>query len=230
MIKDYKILALIPARGKSLELKKKNVKNFFKKPLIKWTIDAVKKSKLIDKVVVSTDSEKILKIAKQYKFVSLSKRPKNLSTRYANMYDVIKYEIKKNPGYDIIILLQPTSPLRSTSNIDKSLELMVRNKRKSCVSFVELKYRPELMYKINRKQNLKNFKKTKLILNRQEVDKYFYPSGDIYISHIFNFLKKRSFLDKNTFPFIIEKHKSIDIDDIYDFRLGEIKLKISKKS
>ena len=58
MIKDYKILALIPARGKSLELKKKNVKNFFKKPLIKWTIDAVKKSKLIDKVVVSTDSKK----------------------------------------------------------------------------------------------------------------------------------------------------------------------------
>ena len=115
MIKNNKILALIPARGKSLELKKKNVRNFFKKPLIQWTIDAVKKSKFIDKVVVSTDSEKILKIANQYKFVSLSKRPKKLSTRYANMYNVIRYEIKKNPGYNIIILLQPTSPLRSVS-------------------------------------------------------------------------------------------------------------------
>tara|TARA_Y100001935_G_C17196006_1_gene452563 strand:+ start:211 stop:900 length:690 start_codon:yes stop_codon:yes gene_type:complete len=229
MIRGYKILALIPARGKSLELKKKNVRNFFKKPLIKWTLDAVKKSKFIDKVVVSTDSEKILRIAKQYKLVSLSKRPKKLSTRHANMYDVINYEIQKNPGYNIIILLQPTSPLRSTSDIDKSLELMLRNKRKSCVSFVELKYRPELMYKIDKKQNLKKFKKIKLILNRQEVEKYFYPSGDIYISDILNFLKRKSFLDKNTYPFIIEKHKSIDIDDIYDFKLGEIKLKISKK-
>ena len=229
MIRGYKILALIPARGKSLELKKKNVRNFFKKPLIKWTLDAVKKSKFIDKVVVSTDSEKILRIAKQYKIVSLSKRTKKLSTRHANMYDVINYEIQKNPGYNIIILLQPTSPLRSTPDIDKSLELMLRNKRKSCVSFVELKYRPELMYKIDKKQNLKKFKKIKLILNRQEVEKYFYPSGDIYISDILNFLKRKSFLDKNTYPFIIEKHKSIDIDDIYDFKLGEIKLKISKK-
>ena len=228
MIKNNKILALIPARGKSLELKKKNVKNFFKKPLIKWTIDAVKKSKLIDKVVVSTDSQKILKIANQYKFVSLSKRPKKLSTRYANMYDVIRYEIKKNPGYKIIILLQPTSPLRSASDIDKSLKLMLQKKRKSCVSFVELKYRPELMYRINKKQSLKKCKKTKLILNRQEVDKYYYPSGDFYISYISSFLKKRSFLEKNTFPFIVEKHKSIDIDDIYDFKLGEIKLKISR--
>lgn len=226
MIENNKILALIPARGKSVELKKKNIKNFFKKPLIKWTIDAVKKSKLIDKVVVSTDSQKILKIANQYKFVSLSKRPKKLSTRYANMYDVIRHEIKKNPGYDIIILLQPTSPLRSPSDIDKSLKLMLQKKRKSCVSFVEIKYRPELMYQINKKHNLKKFKKTKLILNRQEVDKYFYPSGDIYISYISSFFKKKSFLDKNTFPFIIEKHKSIDIDDIYDFKLGEIKLKI----
>jgi CMP-N,N'-diacetyllegionaminic acid synthase len=226
MIENNKILALIPARGKSIELKKKNIKNFLKKPLIKWTIDAVKKSRLIDKVVVSTDSQRILKIANQYKFVSLSKRPKKLSTRYANMYDVIRYEIKKNPGYDIIILLQPTSPLRSPSDIDKSLKLMLQKKRKSCVSFVEIKYRPELMYQINKKHNLKKFKKTKLILNRQEVDKYFYPSGDIYISYISSFFKKKSFLDKNTFPFIIEKHKSIDIDDIYDFKLGEIKLKI----
>lgn len=228
MIKNYKILALIPARGNSLELKKKNIKNFFKKPLIKWTIDAVKKSKLIDKVVVSTDSQKILKIANQYKFVNLSKRPKKLSTRYANMYDVIRNEVKKNPGYDILILLQPTSPLRNASDIDKSLKLMLQNKRKSCVSFVELKYKPELMYQIYKKKSLKKFKKTKLILNRQEGDKYFYPSGDIYISYIASFLKKKSFLEKNTFPFIIEKHKSIDIDDIYDFKLGEIKLKLSK--
>ena len=84
------------------------------------------------------------------------------------------------------------------------------------------------MYQISKKQSLKKFKKTKFILNRQEVDKYFYPSGDIYISYISSFLKKKSFLDKDTFPFIIEKHKSIDIDDIYDFKLGEIKLKISR--
>ena len=83
------------------------------------------------------------------------------------------------------------------------------------------------MYQISKKQSLKKFKKTKFILNRQEVDKYFYQ-WNIYISYISSFLKKKA-LDKDTFPFIIEKHKSIDIDDIlYDFKLGEIKLKISR--
>lgn len=228
MINNKKVLTLIPARGKSLELKKKNVRNFFKKPLIKWTIDAVKKSKFIDKTVVSTDSKKIIKIANRYNFISISKRPKKLSTRYANMSEVIKYEIKRNPGYDIILLLQPTSPLRTANDIDKSLKLMIKNKRNSCVSFVELKYRPDIMFQINRKKNLKKFKKIKSILNRQEVEKYFYPSGDIYISFISRFQKNNNFLEKNTFPYIIEKHKSIDIDDIYDFKLGEIKLKLSK--
>ena len=228
MIHKKKILALIPARGKSLELKKKNVRKFFKKPLIKWTLDAVNESKLIDKAVVSTDSKKIIKLAKNYKFLSISDRPKKLSTRNANMSDVIEYEIKRNPGFDIIILLQPTSPLRNAIDIDKSLKLMIKNKRNSCVSFVELKYRPELMYQINKNNKFKKFKKIKSILNRQEVDKYFYPSGDIYISSIPRFFKIKNFLDKNTFPYIIEKHKSIDIDDIYDFKLGEIKLKIVK--
>lgn len=171
MINNKKVLALIPARGKSLELKNKNLRNFLKKPLIEWTIDSVKKSKFVDKTILSTDSKKIIKIASRYNFLNISNRPKKLSSRYANMLDVIKHEIKKNPGYDIILLLQPTSPLRTTDDIDQSLKFMLKNKRNSCVSFVELKYRPELMFQIKQKKSLNKFKKIKSILNRQEAKK-----------------------------------------------------------
>ena len=229
MLNNKKNLVIIPARGKSSELKNKNLKKFIKKPLIQWTIDQVRKCKFIDKAIVSSDSEKILKIAKKNNFISLSKRPKKLSTSKANIFNVIKYEIKKNPGYDILILLQPTSPLRSAIDINRCLKLMIKYRRKSCVSFIELKYRPDLIFEISKKKNLKKFKKITRVSNRQDSVKYFYPSGDIYISLISYLLKNRSFLEKNTFPYIMKKNNTIDIDDIYDFMLGQIKFKTSKK-
>ena len=145
------------------------------------------------------------------------------------MYSVLEYELKKNPGYDILILLQPTSPLRTVKDIDKSLKLMIDYKRKACVSFIKLKYIPDLMFKIETNFKLKKFKKINLSLNRQQYEKYYYPSGDIYISFIKRLLLKKNFLDKNTFPYIIDNRKSIDIDDILDFKFGELKLKLFSK-
>jgi len=226
---NKKILVIIPARGNSFELKNKNLKKFIKKPLIQWTIDQVRKCKFIDKAIVSSDSERILRIAKKNNFISLSKRPKKLSTSKANIFNLIKYEIKKNPGYDILILLQPTSPLRTAFDIKRCLKLMLKYKRNSCVSFIELKYKPDLMFEISKKKKLKEFTKITKVSNRQDSGKYFYPSGDIYISLISNLLKKKFFLEKNTFPYIMKKSNTIDIDDIYDFMLGQIKFKISKK-
>jgi CMP-N-acetylneuraminic acid synthetase len=85
------------------------------------------------------------------------------------------------------------------------------------------------MFEISKKKKLKKFIKITRVSNRQDSGKYFYPSGDIYISLISNLLKNRSFFEKNTFPYIMKKNNTIDIDDIYDFMLGQIKFKISKK-
>ncbi len=228
MINKYKVLALIPARGKSLELKNKNLKKFLKKPLVKWSYDAANKSKFIDKVIVSSDSKEILELGKKYKKFIISKRPRNLSTRHINMIDVINFELNKNSDYDILILLQPTSPLRSANDIDKCLKLMIKKQRLSAVSFTRLKYTPELMFRLSDNNKILNFKSIKQPLNRQNYEKYFYPSGDIYISFIKRLKKKKNFLDKKTLPFVISKYNSIDIDDILDFKLGELKLKLKK--
>ena len=229
MIKNKKILAIIPARKNSEELKNKNLKRFKGQPLIFWTLQAAKKSKYIDKVVVSSNSEKILKISEKYKGFYLSKRPTKLCTKKSEIVDAILYEIKKFKNYDIIILLQPTSPLRTSTDIDKSLSLMVQHFKRSCVSFIPLKYHPHNFYFIRNKKKIRAFSNVKTFSsNRQNYKKFYYPSGDLYISYIDRLIKKKNFIDDDTLPFLLSHKKSSDIDDIFDFKTAELKFSFRK--
>ena len=151
MINKKKILAIIAARQGSSDLKNKNLRLFNKKPLITWTLKAACKSKYIDEVVVSSDSKKILNIAKKYKVI-LSKRPKRLATKNSDIIDTVLYEINRSKNIDIVILLQPTSPLRTFKDIDQSLKLMMSKSSHSCVSLIKLKYHPQLYFRINEKK------------------------------------------------------------------------------
>ena len=227
MINGKNVLAIIPARKSSLELKNKNIRKFNNKPLITWTLNAAKKSKLIDKVVVSTNSNKILSISRNYKKFILSKRPERLCSKNSEIIDTIFFELNKHKETDIVILLQPTSPLRESKDIDKSLLEMTRNKKNSCVSYVEIKYNPHNYFYIKNKK-IKYFLKRKKKLkstNRQNFKKFFYPSGDIYISSIKILKKKKHFIDLDTYPYIINSKKFSDIDNIWDFKSAELKSK-----
>ena len=229
MIKKNKILAIIPARKNSEELKNKNLKRFKGKPLIHWTLEAARKSKYIDQVVVSSNSDKILKISKKYENFFISKRPEKLSTKKSLIIDTILYELKKFKQFNIIVLLQPTSPLRTYKDIDKSLNLMINKKKRSCVSFISLKYNPNNYYFIKNKKRIFKFLKTKNNpTNRQNYEKFYYPSGDIYISYTDRMIKRKNFIDKNTVPFLIQHKNSSDIDDIFDFKTAEFKFSFRK--
>ena len=117
-----KILALIPARGGSKGIKNKNIKLFNGKPLIEWTIRSALNSKLIDKIVVSSDSNKILNISKKLG-VDVILRPKNISGDKASTESVIKHCIKYYKNfYQTVVLLSPTSPLRKKNDIDKAIK------------------------------------------------------------------------------------------------------------
>ena len=126
------ILAIIPARGGSKGLKDKNIVNFCGKPLIYWTIKAAQNSKYIDKIVVSTDSRKIKRVAEKYNVKIPELRPKKYATNTATTHCVIKHEIKKlekeNYLPDFIVTLQPTSPLRNFKHIDEAIAKMLKNK------------------------------------------------------------------------------------------------------
>ena len=126
MIGINEIIAIIPARKGSKRLKNKNIFLLNKSPLIEYTIMAAKKSNFIDKIIVSTDSKKFLSIANKNGIKVNKLRPKKLSEDNTPTIDVIKYETKKLKKNYFILVLQPTSPLRSTLEIDKSIEIFYK--------------------------------------------------------------------------------------------------------
>ena len=127
MFKEKKIIAVIPARSGSKGLKDKNIKKLNGKPLIAYTIDAAKNANIFDKIIVSTDSEKYAEISREYGAQVPFLRSGKNSSDGANSWDVVKEVLMKlDEKYDIIVLLQPTSPLRTSENILESLKLFFK--------------------------------------------------------------------------------------------------------
>ena len=126
MIAGKSILGIIPTRLGSKRLKNKNIREFKKKPLFIWSYLSAKKSKYIDKILISTESKKVINFAKPYGYKSSALRDKKLSYDHIKSEDVILEILKKNKKFNYFILLQPTSPLRNSTDIDKSIELIVK--------------------------------------------------------------------------------------------------------
>ncbi len=219
-----KILAIVPARGKSVNLKNKNIKLFCGKPLIYYTITNALKSKYIDKVIVSTDSKKIAKIALKYGAEVPFYRPKKLSTNKAKIIDAFFFTIKKlrkNNNIDHFISLAPTSPLTEVKDINRSIELYFKKKAKTLVSVV--KNDKPIEWCLNKMKNNKitQFINKKLKTNRQENKELYIPNGSIYIFN-YNYLKRnKKYLNDKTFCYVMPKIKSVDIDDELDFQIAE---------
>lgn len=216
-----KVLAIIPARKSSKRLKNKNFKNFNGKPLIYWTIQRALKSKFIDQILVSTDSEIILNYCKKFSKIVTSRRPNKQAKDNSLIEDVLEYELtkKKFKKFEYFILLQPTSPLRTVKTIERSLKITIKKNLNSCVSFFKKKINLLNLYQFKNKQIIN----TKFNYNKSKF-KYFSPSGDIYICKIKYFLKTKKIIYKETYPIFVNKNIS-DIDDEKDFKLAEIKHK-----
>ena len=212
-----KVVAIIPARSGSKRLAKKNILRFNNKPLIIWTIEAALKSRMIDKIIVSSNCKIIKKISYRYKRVNFSKRPERLSTSKSKISDTILHEIKKNDleEFDYLILLQPTSPLRNLKDIDNSIKLIIKKKTNTCVSFYKQDINLDNLYKIklNKVEKLFKFKK------KSKINKLYSPSGDIYISTIKNFLKNKTFFTNQTHPYFVKDYS--DIDTLKEFKIAE---------
>lgn len=232
MIDNKKVLAFIPARAGSKGIKNKNIIDLAGKPLISYTIEAAKKSKYIDRVIVSTDGEKIANIAKEYGAEVPFFRPKELAEDNSNVITSIIYtidELKKiNQNYDIIILLQPTSPFRNEYHIDEALEMLINNNLSSVLSVCETDKNPTLIRKIDKDNNITPLIQTNISL-RQEMDKYYILNGAIYINYIKDISTDR-YLKDNEYGYIMDKYNSLDIDDAIDLEIANIYInKIFKK-
>jgi CMP-N-acetylneuraminic acid synthetase len=222
-----KFFGIIPAKKRSSGLKNKNIKLFNNKPLIYWTIKAAKKSKKIKNFLITSDSNKILNISKKYKAKILHLRPKNLALPKTLMIDVVRYYYKFYQNYDAVVILQPTSPLRDSEDIDKACSIFEKTKSDSLVAVKRLEHtsNPEQIFSLKKSQ-LKYFRKgPKQKFIRQKKNKYYVSNGSaIYITKIKKLNK--FIIGGKISAYIMPKYKSIDIDDGDDFRVAEILSKL----
>ena len=229
MINKKKILAVIPARSGSVGLPDKNILPFGGKPLVAHTINIARKSIYIDHLICSTDSEKIKKIALKYKCSVPFLRPKYLSTNKTSMLDVLFHLTKKFTDYFYLVLLQPTSPLRTTSDIDEAIKKCEQTNAFSVVSVNKMEKSSTWMFNLTQKQAmLPIFKNTNYNKRRQDLRDTYILNGAVYVIRYSNILKKLSFINKKTVAHIMPTERSVDIDNFFDFKLAEMWLKFNK--
>lgn len=223
MKNNKKILAIIPARGGSKRLPKKNILNLSNKPLIAWSIEAALKSRFIDDVVVSSDCEDILKISKTYGAKTLV-RPKELASDTATTYSTIEHALITYCDYDYVIILQPTSPLRDSTDIDAAINYLFEMNADSIISVCEVEHSPLWQNTLPSNKSLENFLPPDVINKRsQDLPTYYRLNGALYIYNIQKLLQNKTlFIKKNLFAFIMENEKSIDIDNEIDFKIAEV--------
>jgi len=222
MYRNKKILCIIPARAGSIGLANKNIKQLAGKPLIAWTIEQALESKYLDKIIVSTDSRKIARVAGKYKAEVPFIRPKKLATSSAKMFDVIehavKYFRKRGDNFDLVILLQLTSPLRTSKDIDSSISLLFAKKAKTLVSVCLSEHHPLWANTLTGEGFMDNFIKSKKFnRNRQELPVFYRPNGAIYLAFTKDLLKNKGFIGSKTIAYIMPAERSVDIDTKLDF-------------
>lgn len=196
------ILGIIPARGGSKGILRKNIRPIAGKPLIAWTIEAAKKSKLIDKCIVSTEDEEIARIAKDWG-ADVLPRPPELATDEALIEDVLKHIALVVPC-ETVVLLQPTSPVRKPGLIDECITEFLNNGYDSLATGFICKY---IEYGKND-------------LRRQDIDGFFYDDGNIYIMKA-GLLRQGERYGKKIGRKIISRRENIEIDDEFDFWAAE---------
>ena len=226
MYTNKTFLAIIPARGGSKRLPRKNVLDLCGKPLIAYTIEAALKSKYINKVIVSSDDEEILNISSNFG-ADILKRPYELANDTATTFDSIKHTIDNFEKYDYIVLLQPTSPLRNEKHIDEAMELLEKKKADTIVSVCEMEHSPLWSNTLPKDRNMNNFLKDEILNKRsQDLEKFYRLNGAIYICKTEKLLEEKSFfLKENIFAYIMDREYSIDIDEEIDFKMAEVILK-----
>lgn len=230
MYQNKTFLAIIPARSGSKRLPNKNIKELCGKPLIAWSIEAGLQSKYIDNVVVSTDSQEYANIAQKYGAEVPCIRPQNLSQDSSTTFDSIKHmidfysdELKKR--FDYIVLLQPTSPLRTSQHIDEAIEILIKKQANSIVSICQCDHSPLWSNTLPSDDNMENFLNLQILnLRSQDLPTYYRLNGAIYIAKTPSLLEYKSFFTDKCFAYKMSQDSSIDIDTQLNFDFCEFYL------
>lgn len=227
MINDLSVIAIIPARGGSKGLPGKNIRPILGKPLIGWSIEQALASRYIDEVVVSTDCPEIIEISRKFGANVPFKRPAKLAGDNSTTIDVLIHCLdwfeENNKSFDILVLLEPTSPIREVSDIDNSLTILISKELGSVVSVSKTEgQNPAFCFKKNDDSKMSPLLESQPTnLRRQDIEPVYFLDGTIYSSFTSSLRNQKSFYHDCTFGFEVPKWKSLEIDDIIDFSMVE---------
>ncbi|MDG0817349.1 acylneuraminate cytidylyltransferase family protein [Bdellovibrio svalbardensis] len=235
MFKGKSFLAIIPARGGSKRLPGKNVRLLAGKPLVNWSVEAALSSKYVDEVLVSTDSTEVVEAARAVGVSVPFVRPVELSSDTASSSDVIQhaldfYRNEQGKIFDYVILLQPTSPLRTAEDIDSAIELLSQKKADAVISVCPMEHSPLWSNILPEDLSLGNFLRSEVQgVRSQDLPTYYRINGAIYICDMKRFTSEKTlFLKENIFAFVMSSEKSVDIDTLTDFALAEVLISKSR--
>lgn len=216
------IVAIIPARAGSKELKNKNIIDLCGKPLMAYSIEAALKAEVFSRVIVSTDSERYAEIAKDYG-AEVMMRDEELASDTATTYMVVENILKKMGDIDYFVLLQPTSPLRNEEHIREAVQLFEEKLEKFdfLASVKEAEHASVLVRPIEEDMSLKHFD-TDFSTYRRQGYKEYSPNGAIFIAKPDAYLEQKHFFGERSVGYIMDKYSSADIDDQIDYELAKV--------
>lgn len=223
---EQRILGLIPARGGSKEVPRKNIRHVAGKPLLAYTCQAALTAKTLTRVVVSTEDAEIASVAQHYG-VDVLARPLALASDEAPGIAPVLHALEALPGYDYVVLLQPTSPLRLASDIDQAVSLCLKTPAPACVSLVEANENPHWMFWLEANQRLRPVLTEwgNMHARRQDLPTVFVPNGAVYVAQSAWLLNTKSFYSPETLAYVMPRERSLDIDTEADLQTLEFILK-----
>ncbi|MGO8879550.1 MAG: cytidylyltransferase domain-containing protein [Desulfomonilaceae bacterium] len=224
MIQGKKVLAVIPARGGSKGVPRKNIREVAGKPLIAYTIECANKAKYPDKIVVSSEDSEILSKAHHYGAATLI-RPVELSQDETPGVDPVLHAIEANVDYDYVVLLQPTSPLRIPEDVDTAIQLCISKNYPACVSVCHSQESPYWMFTIPDGIRLKPLLKGTRPARRQDLPSTFVLNGAVYVAEIEWLKKTKDFISDQTIAYVMPNDRSLDIDTESDLQHFEALLR-----
>lgn len=233
MYKGKKILAVIPARGGSKGVPRKNIIEVGGHPLIKYTIDCGKNSKYLDRTVISTEDLLIKRVAEENGGDVPFLRPKELAEDTSKTIDCIVHAVNtlKSMGeeYDYVIILQNTVPLRKSWHVDEAIEMIVDSSERSLVSISEVDEHPILMRTLNEDKTVKNLLHMNSTMRRQDFPKFYKVDGAIAIQKIDTEFNLETSINDGKLGYVMERKYSTDIDNYLDIKIIEYYLEKEKE-
>jgi N-acylneuraminate cytidylyltransferase len=226
VIDASRVLALIPARGGSKGVPRKNIRTVGGRPLIAWTIAAARASRHVDRIILSSDDEEIMAVAKEYDCEVPYRRPAALAQDTTPGIEPVLHALGMITGYDVVVLLQPTSPLRTHADIDGCIAQLVSSAAPSVVSVTEAECHPYLTYELVDGSRLRSFVADR---SRAEGPRQGFPpawrlNGAVYAARVPWLLESNAFVGPGTVGYAMPAARSLDIDTVEDLALADAAL------